>query len=75
MKITRAYTIDIETKEILDRKRNKSQFVCMAVKKYQKGQRGFDLSDVKTGMMLNSLLSREDISASLKALIEIELWG
>ena len=33
MKITRAYTIDKETLEILSRKPNKSQFVCRAVKR------------------------------------------
>lgn len=75
MKITRAYTIDRETMEILNRKRNKSQYVCRAVKKMHKGQRSFDLSDCSTKMLLNSLLTREDLSPHLKKIIEIDLWG
>ena len=74
MKITRAYTIDRETLEILQRKRNKSQYVCRAVKKMHNGQRSFELSDCSTKMILNSLLNREDISKQLKKMIEIELW-
>ena len=43
MKVTRAYTIDIETKNILDRKANKSQYVCRAVKKLHKKDEDDDI--------------------------------
>jgi len=60
MRITRAYTIDFETKEILDRKPNKSQFVCQAVKKLNKKDVSFDLIDVPTLRLYVALQSRFD---------------
>ena len=66
--------MDRESIEILNRKRNKSQFVNRAVKRLQAQQRTFSLSDVSTKMMLNSLLTREDMSKQLKKMIELELW-
>ena len=74
MKTTRAYTIDQETLAILKKKENKSQYVCQSVKALHKKDVVFNLGDVQTKRILNSLLSR-DISPALKALIELELWG
>lgn len=74
MKSLKTYNMDRESIEILNRKRNKSQFVNRAVKRLQAQQRTFSLSDVSTKMMLNSLLTREDMSKQLKKMIELELW-
>ena len=74
MKSLKTYNMDRESIEILNRKRNKSQFVNRAVKRLQAQQRSFSLSDVSTKMMLNSLLTREDLSKQLKKMIELELW-
>ncbi len=74
MKTTRAYTIDQETLAILKKKANKSLYVCQSVKALHKKDVDFNIGNVQTKRLLNSLLTRE-LSPALKALIEIELWG
>lgn len=75
MKSLKTFNIDQDTITILNRKRNKSQFVCRAVKALQKQQQAFPLADVGTKIMLNTLVTRDDISPALQKLIELELWG
>lgn len=75
MKSLKTFNIDHDTIKILNRKTNKSQFVCRAVKALQKQQNEFQLADVGSKMMLNTLVTREDISQHLKKIIELELWG
>lgn len=59
MKITRAYTIDIETKRILDSKPNKSEYVCRAVRKLHRGD-GTTLQDFSNAALIGALQSRFD---------------
>ena len=63
MKITRAYTIDLETKRILDRKENKSQYVCRAVKKLHRKDDEDDipLMEATDRVILLELKARFDI--------------
>ena len=63
MKITRAYTIDIETKRILDRKPNKSQYVCRAVKKLDQkdGEDDIPLMEADDKTIILELKARFDI--------------
>jgi len=73
MRITRAYTITPEVKRILDSKPNKSQYVCRAVHKLSSNETEFELKDVPTRRLLASLLSRDDVSENLKAVIRLSL--
>ena len=73
MRITRAYTITPEVKRILDTKPNKSDFVCRAVRKLHIQEDEFDLRDIATRRLLASLLSRDDLSENVKAVIRIYL--
>lgn len=75
MKSLKTFNVDQDTIKILKRKLNKSEFVCRAVKALQKQQNEFQLADVNTKMMLNTIVTREDISQHLKKMIELELWG
>lgn len=60
MRITRAYTITREVKNILDTKPNKSDYVCRAVKRLHIQGEEFDLRDVPTKQLLVALQSRYD---------------
>ena len=73
MRITRAYTITPEVKRILDTKVNKSDYVCRAVRKLHLLEDDFDLRDIPTRRLLASLLSRDDLSENVKAVIRIYL--
>ena len=73
MRITRAYTITPEVKRILDSKVNKSEYVCRAVHKLSSNETEFELKDVPTRRLLASLLSRDDVSENLKAVIRLSL--
>jgi len=52
MKITRAYTVDRETIEILKKKSNKSQYVCRAVKRLHNNEGELRLYDIPVGELL-----------------------
>ena len=73
MRITRAYTITEDVKRILDKKANKSEYVCRAVRKLSSNETEFELKDVPTRRLLASLLSRDDVSENLKAVIRLSL--
>ena len=60
MRITRAYTITKEVKNILDTKPNKSDYVCRAVKRLHIQGEEFDLRDVPTKQLLVALQTRYD---------------
>ena len=63
MKITRAYTVDRETIEILKKKSNKSQYVCRAVKKLHRKDDEDDipLMEATDRVILLELKARFDI--------------
>ena len=73
MRITRAYTITPDVKRILDRKPNKSDFVCKAVRRYDHLIDSVSPAEFETRQLLAALSSRDDVSAHLKAVIMAEL--
>ena len=73
MRITRAYTITPEVKKILDRKPNKSDFVCRAVLKLHNKENQFDSADLRTRQLIAALHQREDCPKHIKLLLWDEL--
>jgi len=73
MKVSRLYTMDQDCIAILARQRNKSQYVCRAVRQMQILEDELNLDLVNTRYLLINLKHRDDISDSLKALIQHEL--
>lgn len=73
MRITRAYTITPEVKKILDRKPNKSDFICRAVMKFHDKENAFELRDVRTRELIAALHQREDLPSHIKLLLWEEL--
>ena len=70
MRITRAYTITPEVKRILDKKPNKSDFVCRAVTKLHNGGLEYALSDVSTLALLAALQGRTERGSTERDLIQ-----
>lgn len=58
MKITRAYTVDRETIEILKKKSNKSQYVCRAVKRLHVNEGELRLYEIPVGELLQHCAGR-----------------
>jgi hypothetical protein len=73
MRITRAYTITSEVKKILDRKPNKSDFVCRAVMKLHNNEIKFEIGDMRTRQLIAALHQREDCPKHIKLLLWDEL--
>jgi len=65
--------MDHDCINILSRERNKSQFVCRAVRRMSHAVDDFDVDLVGTRYLLINLKHRDDISDALKALIQHEL--
>ena len=59
MKSLKTYNIDIDVVRILSKKPNKSQFVCRAVRKLDKGD-GTSLQDYTNQQLIGALQSRFD---------------
>ena len=59
MKSLKTYNIDHDVVMILAKKPNKSQFVCRAVRKLEKGD-GTSLQDFPTNQLIGALQSRFD---------------
>ncbi len=73
MKSLKTYNLDQDVINILSRERNKSQFVCRAVRRLSHAVDDFDMNLVGTRYILINLKHRDDISDALKALIQLEL--
>ena len=69
MKITRAYTVDRETIEILKKKSNKSQYVCRAVKRLHTNERELSLWEIPVAELLQSAAIRGSCPAHISAVI------
>lgn len=59
MKSLKTYNLDHDVIQILQRQPNKSQFVCRAVRKLNKGD-GTSLTDFSTTQLIGALQSRFD---------------
>ena len=75
MKSLKTFNLDRDVIEIVKKKHNQSQFVCKAVRKMHQGDSDFDLSDVSTRRMLVVLSLRKDVEPSIRALINLHLYG
>ena len=75
MKIARLYTISYSNVQKLNKVKNKSDIVNQAITKFFNEKEKFDLANLETKTILNAIVSRSDISAQLKAVIEAELWS
>lgn len=73
MKVNRTYSMDYDLVVKLAKKLNQSREVCRAVRKHLENEPS-SIKDFETNIILNALLSRKDISAQLRAVIEAELW-
>ena len=73
MKSLRTYNMDHGVIRILNSKQNKSAFVNLAVMKLHSKEMHFELRNVSTRSLLASLLSRDDVSENLKAVIRLSL--
>ena len=69
MKITRAYTIDRQTLEILKRETNKSQYVCRAVKRLHSNAAELRLYEVPVGELLQHVMGRGGCPPHIEAVI------
>ena len=75
MKVARLYTISYSNVKNLNSVKNKSDIVNQAITKFFNEKEKFDLANLETKTILNAIVSRSDISAQLKAVIEAELWS
>lgn len=75
MKVARLYTIDYSNVQRLNKVKNKSDIVNQAITKWFNEKEKFSMKEIDTRTILNGLLTRSDISAQLKAVIEAELWS
>jgi len=69
MKITRAYTIDRQTLEILKKKNNKSQYVCRAVKRLHTNEGELSLWEIPVDELLQSAAIRGSCPKHISAVI------
>jgi len=69
MKITRAYTVDRETIEILKKKSNKSQYVCRAVKRLHVNEGELRLYEIPVGELLQHCMIRGGCPPHIEAVI------
>ena len=75
MKVARLYTISYSNVQKLNKVKNKSDIVNQAITKFFNEKEKFDMSNIETKSILNAIVSRSDISAQLRAVIEAELWS
>jgi len=61
MKVSRLYTLDLSTVELLKRKKNKSKIVNRAIRMYLQEDDYFSLEDIPTRKILAALTSRDDV--------------
>lgn len=73
MRITRAYTITREVKAILDKKANKSDYVCRAVQRLHNGEYDFDISALEDREIWMEILFRMELDDPLRPLIKERL--
>jgi len=69
MKSLKTYNMDRDVIEILQPVKNKSQFICAAVRRMKNGEDAFDLSDVSSRQLLAVISYRKDVPEGLKAQI------
>ena len=69
MRITRAYTITLEVKRILDTKPNKSEYICRAVTKLHTQMQDITPADFSTKQLLGAYLYRLDFDDLIRNLI------
>ena len=69
MKITRAYTIDRQTLEILKKKPNKSQYVCRAVKRLDNQEGELRLWEIPVEELLKHSCIRGSCPSHIAAVI------
>ena len=72
MKSLKTYNMDQDVIAILKRQPNKSQFVCRAVRRYQRIADEFRGVDCETTDLIRWLVQKEDISSQLSALLKHE---
>jgi hypothetical protein len=73
MKISRLYTLDVNTVELLKRKKNKSKIVNRAIQMYLQEDDYFSLADVPTRNILAALTTRDDVPDHIQLLIKSHL--
>ena len=69
MKVSRLYTLDLSTVELLKRKKNKSKIVNRAIRMYLQEDDYFSLVDIPTRNILAALTSRDDVPEHILLLI------
>ena len=70
MKITRAYTIDRQTLGILKTKKNKSQYVCRAVKRLDANEGQLQLYELPVEELLMHCANRGGCAQHIAAVIK-----
>ena len=73
MKVSRLYTLDVNTVELLKRKKNKSKIVNRAIKMYLQEDDYFSLEDIPTRKILAALTARDDVPEHILLLIKSHL--
>jgi hypothetical protein len=73
MKVSRLYTLDLSTVELLKRKKNKSKIVNRAIRMYLQENDYFSLVDIPTRNILAALTSRDDVPEHILLLIKSHL--
>lgn len=73
MKSLKTYNLDHDVITILQPIKNKSRFVCRAVRRMKNGSDEFDIDEVSSRQLIIYLKNRSDISPQLAALLELEL--
>lgn len=73
MKVSRLYTLDLSTVELLKRKKNKSKIVNRAIRMYLQEDDYFSLVDIPTRNILAALTSRDDVPEHILLLIKSHL--
>ncbi len=69
MKITRAYTVDRETLDILRKKPNKSAYVCRAVKRMDNNEGELRLYELPVDELLQHVMGRGGCPPHIEAVI------
>jgi len=73
MKVSRLYTLDVNTVELLKRKKNKSKIVNRAIRMYLQDHEAFSLDDIPTKNLMVSLVNRDDVPDHIQLLIKSHL--
>jgi len=75
MKSLKTYNLDQDVIRILASQPNKSQYVSKAVRDRSNKSKTFSGQDAETKDLIRWLLSKDDVSDSLKALLKLEYFS